>query len=112
MNGRGRNNMQTERRRAPRHLLGGAVEVTDLESEKQIATLARNVSLFGCFVATTTPFVTGTKVKVRITHRGGTFAALGCVAHTLASEGMGIAFGGIEPRDRAILDVWLGAHDV
>jgi hypothetical protein len=41
-----RNYMQTERRRAPRHLLGGTVEVTDLESEKQIATLARNLSLF------------------------------------------------------------------
>jgi hypothetical protein len=56
--------MQTEHRRAPRHLLGGAVEVTDLESEKQIATLARNVSLFGCFVATVTPFLTGTKVRL------------------------------------------------
>jgi hypothetical protein len=100
--------MQTEHRRAARHLLGGAVEVTDLESEKQIATLARNLSLFGCFVATATPFLTGTKVRLRITHRGATFAALGWVAYTSASEGMGIAFGEIDARDRAILDTWLG----
>ncbi len=100
--------MQTEHRRAPGHLLGGGVEVTDLESEKQIATLARNLSLFGCFVATATPFVTGTKVRLRITHRGATFAALGWVAYASASEGMGIAFGEIEARDRAILDTWLG----
>ena len=80
----------------------------DLESEKPIATSARNLSLFGCFVATANPFPTGTKVRLRITHRGATFAALGWVAHTLASEGMGIAFGGIEARDRAILDTWLG----
>ena len=99
--------MQTEHRRAPRHLLGGAVEVTDLESEKQIATLARNLSLFGCFVTTTTPFVTGTKVRVRITHRGVTFAARGRVAYASASEGMGIAFGDIENADRTILDTWL-----
>ena len=39
--------MQTEHRRAPRHLLGGAVEVTDLESEKQIATLSRILRPFG-----------------------------------------------------------------
>jgi PilZ domain len=104
--------MQSERRRAPRHLLGGAVEVIDLESEKQITTSARNLSLFGCFVATTTPFVTGTKVRLRITHQGATFAALGWVAHTLPSEGMGIAFGGIEARDRAIIDTWLGEHEV
>jgi hypothetical protein len=29
--------------------------VTDLESEKKIATLARNVSLFGCFVTAVNP---------------------------------------------------------
>jgi ATP-dependent protease ClpP protease subunit len=34
--------MQTEHRRAPRHLLGGAVEVIDLETGKQIVTVARN----------------------------------------------------------------------
>jgi hypothetical protein len=104
--------MQTEHRRAPRHLLGGAVEVTDFESEKQIATVTRNLSLFGCFVATATPFVTGTKVRLRITHRGATFAAPGRVAYASASEGMGIAFGEIEARDRAILDTWLGENEV
>ena len=102
--------MQTEHRRALRHLLGGAVEVTDLESEKEIATVARNVSLFGCFVVTDAPFVTGSKVKVRITHRGATFAALGAVVYASGSEGMGIAFGEVEARDRAILDTWLGEN--
>ena len=99
--------MQTERRRAPRHLLGGTAEVTDVESEKEIVTVARNLSLFGCFVATATPFATGTKVRLRITHRGATFAAFGWVAYADAAEGMGIAFGEIEARDRAILDTWL-----
>jgi PilZ domain len=86
--------------------------VTDLESEKQVATLARNLSLFGCFVATATPFVAGTKVRLRITHRGATFAAVGRVAYASAAEGMGIAFGEVEARDRAILDTWLGEHEV
>ena len=104
--------MKTEHRRAPRHLLGGSVEVTDLESERQVATLARNLSLFGCFVVTATPFVTGTNVRVRITHRGATFAAFGRVAHASPSEGMGIAFGEVEVRDRAILDTWLGDSEV
>jgi hypothetical protein len=99
--------MQTEHRRAPRHLLGGAVEVTDLESEKQIATVVRNLSLFGCFLATITPFVMGTRVRLRITHRGATFAALGWVANASAAEGMGIAFSRIETKDRAVLDTWL-----
>jgi hypothetical protein len=51
-------------------------------------------------------------VRLRITHRGATFAALGWVAYGSASEGMGIAFGGIEARDRATLDAWLGEHEV
>ena len=99
--------MQTEHRRAPRHLLGGVVEVTDLESEKQILAVARYLSLVGCFVATATPFVTGTKVRLRISHRGATVAARGSVAYLSASEGMGIAFDEIEARDQAILDTWL-----
>jgi PilZ domain-containing protein len=103
--------MQNEHRRGRRRLLGGAVEVTELESEKEIATVARNLSPFGCFAVTATPFVTGTKVRLRITHRGATFAALGRVAYASA-EGMGIAFGKIEARDRAILDVWLGETEV
>ena len=86
--------------------------MTDLESEKQTETVARNLSLFGCFVVTDTPFVTGTKVRVRITHRGATFAAFGWVAYASDSEGMGIAFGAVESRDRAILDTWLGEHEV
>jgi hypothetical protein len=101
--------MPTEHRRASRHLLGGTVEVTDLESEKEVVAVARNLSLFGCFVATVTPFGTGTKVRLRITHRGATFAAFGCVTYaSAAAEGMGIAFGEIETKDRAILDTWLG----
>jgi hypothetical protein len=102
--------MPTEHRRALRHLLGGTVEVTDLESEKEIVTVARNISLLGCFVATVTPFVTGTKVRLRITHRGATFTAFGWVAYA-ATEGMGIEFGGIETKDRAVLNTWLGENE-
>ena len=43
--------------------------MTNLESGKEIVAVARNLSLLGCFVATVTPFVTGTKVRLRITHR-------------------------------------------
>jgi hypothetical protein len=71
--------------------------------------------LYGCskltrnYAHAVTAGVVGTKVRVRITHRGATFAALGSVAYA-AFEGMGIAFGEIEARDRAILDTWLGEN--
>jgi hypothetical protein len=103
--------MQTQHRRAPRHLLGGAVEVTDLESEEKMITVVRNLSLFGCFLATATPFVMGTRVRLRIMHRGATFAAFGWVANASAGEGMGIAFSRIEAKDLAVLDAWLDEKD-
>ena len=84
--------------------------MTDLESEKEIVAVARNLSPFGCFVATATPFLTGTKVRLRITHRGATFAAFGWVAFASAAEGMGITLGRIETKDRAILDTWLAGE--
>jgi hypothetical protein len=49
--------------------------VTDLESEKEIVTVARNISLFGCFVATVTPFLTGTKVSRSPRRNGRAIAA-------------------------------------
>ena len=85
--------------------------MTDVESEKQIVTVVRNLSLFGCFLATAIPFVMGTRVRLRIMHRGATFAAFGWVANASAAEGMGIAFSRIEGKDRAILDTWLDKKD-
>jgi len=52
------------------------------------------------------------KVRLRITHRGATFAAFGWVAYASGSEGMGITFGEIEAGDRAILDTWLCENEV
>src|SRR5438132_501874 len=41
--------MRIERRRATRHLLEGAAEVINVESQKQLTSLTRNLRLCGCF---------------------------------------------------------------
>jgi len=63
--------------------------------------------LFGCFVTTVSPFPQGTKVRFIISRGGAHVAALGKVAHSRPSEGMGITFLKIEPNSVGVLDGWL-----
>lgn len=83
------------------------VQVTALDSDAQVAAHIEDLSLFGCFVETVTPFVAGTKVSIRISHNGTVFVAQGRVAYSRDSAGMGIAFTSIEPRGVSTLDDWL-----
>jgi hypothetical protein len=99
--------MQLERRRAARYHFGGIAEVIDLGSQKTLVELTRDLSLYGCFVETKTPFPEGTPVNVKITHSGATIAALGNVSDNVSHEGMGIAFARVEPDAQAVLELWL-----
>jgi PilZ domain len=81
--------------------------VTALDNETQIAAHTEDLSLFGCFVETTTPFVNETKVRVRISHDGMIFAAEGTVVYARERAGMGISFTSIEPSGVSILEDWL-----
>ena len=76
-------------------------------SGKHCIALSSDLSLFGCFVKTSNSFPEGTNVNVRITHEGVQFAARGEVTNSQPDKGMGIAFGKIESRHRAVLDKWL-----
>ena len=72
------------------------VQVTALDSDAQVAAHTEDLSVFGCFVETTTPFAVGTKVSIRISHSGSVFIAQGRVAYSRESAGMGIAFTSVE----------------
>jgi PilZ domain len=76
-------------------------------TEKQLAAHTEDLSVFGCFVETATPFPAGTKVRLRISHAGVNFVAQGTVAYSRDHGGMGVAFTSIEPSCLSILDAWL-----
>ncbi len=63
--------IQSERHRAPRHQFTARIELTDMQSEKHISGHTKDLSLFGCFVETVTPFLEGTKVRLKMS-RGET----------------------------------------
>lgn len=100
--------MHLERRGATRYNFGAIAEVVDIGQSHELVSLTRDLSFSGCFVKTTTPFAKGTRVRVRITHSGADFTALGNVTANVTATGMGIVFTQIEPNDRAMLERWLG----
>ena len=69
--------------------------------------ITRDLSAGGCFIRTATPLSTGTRVGVRIEHKGGEVTATGRVTHIVPLEGMGIEFTEISSKDRELLAQWL-----
>lgn len=98
---------KVDRSRAARQSFVANVLVTEVETEKQVPGVIRNLSLFGCYVETAAPFSCGVKVQVSITHHSQKFTALGKVAHAIANNGMGIAFTSVESSDQTILEEWM-----
>ena len=98
--------MKVETHRAMRRPFAARAEVVDVESERQVTSVTGDLSVFGCFVESPAPFPRGTKVRIRINHRGATFVALGYVSNA-RSTGMGIRFSTIEPAHQQTLEDWL-----
>ena len=83
--------------------------MTDVQSERHLNARTTNLSLFGCYVYTPSPFPEGTKVSLRISHGGASVATFGKVVYSKPNSGMGIAFGKIEPSSQAILEKWISS---
>jgi hypothetical protein len=83
------------------------VQVTSIDNGDQIAGRTKDLTLFGCFVETSTPFVGDTKIALRISHNSTVLVVQGRVAYARIGEGMGIHFTPLEPSIHSILDDWL-----
>jgi hypothetical protein len=77
-----------------------------METETEIREQTTNLSVFGCQLTAQKPLAAGTKVRLRIIHRGAIFAALGQVAQVRRNS-MGVVFTKIEQKDQAVLEKWL-----
>jgi hypothetical protein len=86
-----------------------SIELTDVQSEMHLTAHTKDLSLFGCYVSTVTPFPESRKVILRILHFGSNFFAHGKVVHSRPNAGMGITFTAIEPSSAAVLDKWLAS---
>jgi hypothetical protein len=99
--------MKAPHHRATRHSFAADIAIINVKSEKQVIARTSDLSLFGCFVKTTTPFPRGTMVRLRMNRGAAQITAFGKIAYSVADRGMGIVFSKIEPSDQAILEKWL-----
>jgi len=95
-----------ERPRARRYPFAAGIDIVDMETETEIREQTTNLSVFGCQLTAQKPLAAGTKVRLRIIHRGAIFAALGQVVQARRNI-MGVVFTKIEQKDQAVLEKWL-----
>jgi len=94
-------------RRTPRYSFVVDVEVADLQSEIQIRERTTTLSLFGCGINTSKGFPPGTRVRIKLSHRGAEMSALGRVAYARPGVGMGVVFTTVEPEEGRVLEQWI-----
>jgi PilZ domain len=99
--------MDSERRRAPRYPFIADAVVIEISSDTKLVAKTSDLSIGGCFLDMLNPTPQGTQVRVRISHEGATFTALGKVVFILPNMGMGVTFTKIEQDQQAILQKWI-----
>jgi hypothetical protein len=99
--------VRTRLPRARRFPFVATVELTDLQSETHVHVRTSNPSLYDCRVEGHEPFSAGTKVRLRIAHRGASFVALGRVSFAKGESEMGIVFTRNDPKEQLVLEKWI-----
>src|SRR5258707_13234873 len=88
--------MDSDRRRAPRYRLIADAEITESISDTKLHARTSDLSIGGCFPDMLNPSPRGAEIRVRISHAGATFTAIGTGAFFIPNMGMGGAFTNVE----------------
>jgi PilZ domain-containing protein len=101
-----------ERPRARRYPFAASADLVDMASETEIREQTTDLSVFGCQVTAQKTWAVGTKIRLRIIHRGAIFTAQGQIMN-VRRNGMGVVFTQMEQKDQLILEKWLAeARDI
>lgn len=95
------------KRRAIRFPFVADAEITDLGSGCKVNARVTELSLYGCYLETSDPPATGSKILVRIFTRTEFFEAYATVVHTQLNTGLGISFSDVRPAFLGVLKGWL-----
>jgi PilZ domain len=82
-------------------------EVTDLRSGTRLLARTTEIGMGGCYVDVLNPFPKDAAVHVRIVRDQGSFETKAKVVYSDEKFGMGLAFSGLTPQQRAVLEGWL-----
>ncbi len=95
-----------EKPRARRYPFAASIDLVEMESEREIREQTTNLSVFGCQLNAQKPLPAGTKVRLRIIHRGAIFTALGQIVNVRRNS-MAVVFTKVEQKDQVVLEKWL-----
>ena len=95
-----------EKPRARRYPFAATVEVVEMETGAELHGQTTDISSFGCRV-NVSRWVAGTKVRLRIFHRGAVLSALGVIANVQIKGAMGVSFLQIDDKQQVVLEKWL-----
>jgi PilZ domain len=99
--------MEADRRSSPRYRFIADAEVVEVSSDTKLNARTSDLSIGGCFLDMLNPSLKGTEIRVRISHGGTAFTALGRVAFRVPTLGMGVAFTTVDGNQVAVLQKWL-----
>jgi len=101
--------MVSEQRRTPRYEFIADAEVTEVASKTKLIGRTSNLSVGGCFIEMLNPSPEGAGIRIKITHKDATFAAIARVVFTVPNMGMGVTFTDIGLSELVTLEKWLAA---
>jgi hypothetical protein len=84
-----------------------SAEVLEVGTGTKLAARTSEIGVGGCYVDALNPFAVGTAVIVKIVRDQGAFHSRAKVVYSDPSFGMGLAFDGLEPEQRTILENWV-----
>src|SRR5665213_2180152 len=96
-----------QRRSVRRCLFVASAEVNELRSATKLVLRTSELSIGGCYFDTLNPFPEGTLIKCRILRVEGVFESKARVVYSHPGFGMGVAFMGMAPDQRTMLENWL-----
>jgi hypothetical protein len=90
-----------------RYAFVASAEVTETVSGTRLSARTSEVGLGGCYIDSLNPYPTGTLVQLRIVRDQGVIETEAKVVYCDPRFGMGLAFAGIKPEQRSLLEAWL-----
>jgi len=97
----------SQRRSVRRCSFVASAEVNELSSATKLVLRTSELSIGGCYLDTLNPFPEGTLLQCRILRDDGIFESKAKVVYSNPGFGMGVAFTGIAPDQRTMLENWL-----
>ena len=100
--------MQPATQRAfKRYAFVASAEVTETVSGTRLSARTSDLGLGGCYIDSLNTLPAGTQVQLRILKDKGVIETEAKVVYSDLRFGMGLAFAGIKPEQRSLLETWL-----